>query len=59
MSNNLSANLEKAVKSEPTETESSQPLASDPAVEKHNIKRKDREKIVVLNQKLHSGQVWE
>ncbi|XVF07302.1 hypothetical protein REPUB_Repub06bG0126400 [Reevesia pubescens] len=45
-SNNSSANLEKAVKSEPAETESSQPLFPDPAVEKRNIKRKDREKKV-------------
>ncbi|XVE96035.1 hypothetical protein REPUB_Repub02eG0186700 [Reevesia pubescens] len=43
-SNNSSANLEKAVKSEPAETESSQPLFSDPTVEKRSIKRKDREK---------------
>ncbi|KAK8705314.1 hypothetical protein V6N13_048918 [Hibiscus sabdariffa] len=39
----LSANPEKAVKSEPAETESSQPLVSDPALEKRSIKRKDRE----------------
>ncbi|XVF75846.1 hypothetical protein PTKIN_Ptkin13bG0219700 [Pterospermum kingtungense] len=45
-SNNSSANLEKAVKSEPAETESSQPLVSDPTVEKRSIKRKDREKKV-------------
>ncbi|MBA0650829.1 hypothetical protein Goklo_018209 [Gossypium klotzschianum] len=43
-SNNSTLNLEKAVKSEPAETESSQPLVSDPAVEKRNFKRKDREK---------------
>ncbi|KAE8734401.1 Transcription factor bHLH48 [Hibiscus syriacus] len=42
-SKNLSANLEKAVKSEPAETESSQPLVSDPTVDKRTIKRKDRE----------------
>ncbi|XVE75668.1 hypothetical protein DITRI_Ditri12bG0111400 [Diplodiscus trichospermus] len=45
-SNNSSANLENAVKSEPAETESSRPLISDPAVEKRSIKRKDREKKV-------------
>ncbi|XWS66404.1 hypothetical protein CRYUN_Cryun05aG0196400 [Craigia yunnanensis] len=45
-SNNSSANLEKAVKSEPAETESSQPLVSDPTVEKRSIKRKYREKKV-------------
>nr|KJB36081.1 hypothetical protein B456_006G139900 [Gossypium raimondii] len=43
-SNNATLNLEKAVKSEPAETESCQPLVSDPAVEKRNFKRKDREK---------------
>ncbi|TYI65217.1 hypothetical protein E1A91_D09G142600v1 [Gossypium mustelinum] len=43
-SNNSTLNLEKAVKSEPAETESSQPLVSDPAVETRNFKRKDREK---------------
>ncbi|XP_039010822.1 transcription factor bHLH48-like [Hibiscus syriacus] len=42
-SKNLSANLEKAVKSEPAETESSQPLVSDPTLETRSIKRKDRE----------------
>ncbi|XWS59198.1 hypothetical protein CRYUN_Cryun08bG0101100 [Craigia yunnanensis] len=45
-SNNSSANLLKAVKSEPAETESSQPLVSVPTVEKRSIKRKDREKKV-------------
>ncbi|XWS56231.1 hypothetical protein CRYUN_Cryun09bG0068200 [Craigia yunnanensis] len=45
-SNNSSANLEKAVKREPGETESSQPLVSDPMVEKRCIKRKDLEKKV-------------
>ncbi|TYJ12467.1 hypothetical protein E1A91_A11G352900v1 [Gossypium mustelinum] len=44
-SNNSSANLQKAVKSEPAETESSQPLISDPTVENRGIKRKDREKV--------------
>ncbi|PPS10721.1 hypothetical protein GOBAR_AA09929 [Gossypium barbadense] len=43
-SKNSSANLEKAVKSEPAETASSLPLVSDPTVENRNIKRKDREK---------------
>ncbi|MBA0558266.1 hypothetical protein Golob_015294 [Gossypium lobatum] len=43
-SNNSTLNLEKVVKSEPAETESCQPLVSDPAVEKRNFKRKDREK---------------
>ncbi|KAK8609231.1 hypothetical protein V6N13_025537 [Hibiscus sabdariffa] len=42
-SKNVSANPEKNVKSEPAETESSQPLVSDPTVEKRSIKRKDRE----------------
>ena len=50
-SNNSSANLEKAVKSEPRETESSQPLVSDPMVEKWCIKRKDREKKVETKNK--------
>ena len=50
-SNNSSANLEKAVKSEPAETESSQPLVSDPTVEKRSIKRKDREKKVETKNK--------
>ncbi|KAB2097997.1 hypothetical protein ES319_A01G207900v1 [Gossypium barbadense] len=45
-SKNSSANLEKAVKSEPAETASSLPLVSDPTVENRNIKRKDREKKV-------------
>ncbi|XP_022742552.1 transcription factor bHLH48-like [Durio zibethinus] len=45
-SNNPSANPQKAVKSEPAETESSEPLVSDPTVEKRCIKRKDREKKV-------------
>ncbi|MBA0687747.1 hypothetical protein Goari_015256, partial [Gossypium aridum] len=44
-SNNSSANLQKAVKSEPAETDSSQPLISDPTVENRGIKRKDREKV--------------
>ncbi|KAA3472064.1 Transcription factor bHLH60 [Gossypium australe] len=44
-SNNSSANLPKAVKSEPAETESSQPLISDPTAENRGIKRKDREKV--------------
>ncbi|KAE8683595.1 Transcription factor bHLH63 [Hibiscus syriacus] len=39
----LNSNLEKAVKSEPAETESAQPLVSDPPVEKRRIKRKGRE----------------
>ncbi|OMO70154.1 transcription factor bHLH60-like protein, partial [Corchorus olitorius] len=43
-SNNSSANPQKVVKSEPAETESSQPLVSDPTVEKRSAKRKDREK---------------
>ncbi|TYI98639.1 hypothetical protein E1A91_D01G229200v1 [Gossypium mustelinum] len=45
-SKNSSANLEKAVKSEPAETVSSLPLVSDPTMENRNIKRKDREKKV-------------
>ncbi|XVF56065.1 hypothetical protein PTKIN_Ptkin06aG0087200 [Pterospermum kingtungense] len=45
-SNNSSANLQKLVKSEPAETETSQPLVSDPTVEKQSIKRKDREQKV-------------
>ncbi|KAK8633134.1 hypothetical protein V6N13_013988 [Hibiscus sabdariffa] len=42
---NSSASLQKPVKSEPAETESSQPLVSDPTVENRSIKRKDREKV--------------
>ncbi|XP_039022468.1 transcription factor bHLH60-like [Hibiscus syriacus] len=42
-SKNLSTNLEKAIKSEQAETESSQPLASDPTLDKQNIKRNDGE----------------
>ncbi|KAE8664078.1 Transcription factor bHLH77 [Hibiscus syriacus] len=42
---NSSASLQKPVKSEPTETESSQPLVSGPTVENRSIKRKDREKV--------------
>ncbi|EOY09403.1 hypothetical protein QUC31_010526 [Theobroma cacao] len=45
-SNNSSQNPQKEVKSEPAETESCQPLVSDPTVEKRSIKRKDREKKV-------------
>ncbi|GLT37146.1 hypothetical protein SLA2020_114810 [Shorea laevis] len=42
--NDSSANLKRAVKSEPAETESSQPLVSDPTVETKSVKRKEREK---------------
>ncbi|GMI79684.1 hypothetical protein like AT3G57800 [Hibiscus trionum] len=42
---NSSASLQKPVKSEPAETESSQPLVSDPTVENLSIKRKGREKV--------------
>ncbi|XP_039059174.1 transcription factor bHLH48-like isoform X2 [Hibiscus syriacus] len=42
---NSSASLQKPVKSEPAETESSQPLVSDPTVENRRNKRKDREKV--------------
>ncbi|XP_039032845.1 transcription factor bHLH60-like [Hibiscus syriacus] len=42
-SKKLSTNLEKAVKSEPAETGSSQLLVSDPTLDKRNIKRKDGE----------------
>ncbi|KAE8664202.1 Basic helix-loop-helix DNA-binding superfamily protein, putative isoform 2 [Hibiscus syriacus] len=44
---NSSASLQKPVKSEPTETESSQPLVSGPTVENRSIKRKDREKVKI------------
>ncbi|XP_039017568.1 transcription factor bHLH60-like [Hibiscus syriacus] len=42
-SKKLSTNLEKAIKSEPAETESSQSLVSDPTLDKQNIKRNDGE----------------
>lgn len=43
-SNNSGLNLEKPVKSEPVEMESSQPLVSDPTAENKSLKRKDSEK---------------
>ncbi|KAE8674963.1 Basic helix-loop-helix DNA-binding superfamily protein, putative isoform 2 [Hibiscus syriacus] len=52
-SKKLSTNLEKAVKSEPAETGSSQLLVSDPTLDKRNIKRKDGEnKVENQNQKV-------
>ncbi|KAE8678018.1 Basic helix-loop-helix DNA-binding superfamily protein, putative isoform 2 [Hibiscus syriacus] len=42
-SKKLSTNLEKTLKSESAETESSQPLVSDPTLDKQNIKRNNGE----------------
>ncbi|KAL4351806.1 hypothetical protein GQ457_06G025120 [Hibiscus cannabinus] len=52
---NSSANLQKPVKSEPTETESYQPLVSDPTVENRSTKRKDREKVKGSTKKSKTG----
>ncbi|KAK8588795.1 hypothetical protein V6N13_087690 [Hibiscus sabdariffa] len=52
---NSSANLQKPVKSEPAETESYQPLVSDPTVENRSTKRKDREKVKGSTKKSKTG----
>ncbi|GMI65742.1 hypothetical protein like AT3G57800 [Hibiscus trionum] len=52
---NSSANLQKPVKSEPAETESYQPLVSDPTVENRSAKRKDREKVKGSTKKSKTG----
>ncbi|PPS07583.1 hypothetical protein GOBAR_AA13055 [Gossypium barbadense] len=54
-SNNSSANLQKAVKSEPAETESSQPLISDPTVENRESSD-DAEKLPYVHVRARRGQ---